>query len=71
MNDVQEKFIALVDEIGSQSKVARLIKSETDFNMPQSTISRLYRGQAKPAMYYLTVYVLKHAIKKEVQNEKD
>lgn len=55
----------LVNQAGSQQLAADVVKNETGFAMPQSTISRMCKGEAKPGMIFLTVYVLEMGLKKQ------
>lgn len=59
-----ERLNKLVAQAGSQQDAADLVKQETGFAMPQSTISRLCRGEGKPAMFHLVAYALENALNK-------
>ncbi|HIF9091439.1 TPA: hypothetical protein ACX6NR_000368 [Photobacterium damselae] len=62
--DIQHKVIALVAKAGTQQAAADIILSETGFAMSQGTISRLCKGEGKPAMFYFVAYTLENGFKK-------
>lgn len=62
--DIQHKVIALVAKAGTQQAAADIILSETGFAMSQGTISRLCKGEGKPAMFYFVAYTLENGLKK-------
>lgn len=62
MLDVIEQLNDLVKQAGSQAAASDLIFQETGYSMPQSTISRLCRGEGKAGLICLTAYALRHAL---------
>lgn len=62
--DIQHKVIALVAKAGTQQAAADIILSETGFAMSQGTISRLCKGEGKPAMFYFVAYTLENGLGK-------
>lgn len=62
------KLKELVNQAGNQQRAADVVKNETGFAMPQSTISRMCKGEAKPGLIFLTVYVLEMGLKKQTKS---
>ncbi|WP_419237910.1 hypothetical protein ACN08P_11125 [Photobacterium leiognathi subsp. mandapamensis] len=62
--DIQQKVISLVAKAGTQQAAADIILSETGFAMSQGTISRLCKGEGKPAMFYFVAYTLENGLGK-------
>ncbi|WP_318515029.1 hypothetical protein [Photobacterium leiognathi] len=62
--DIQQKVISLVAKAGTQQAAADIILSETGFAMSQGTISRLCKGEGKPAMFYFVAYTLENRLGK-------
>ncbi|MCG9778743.1 hypothetical protein [Photobacterium damselae] len=62
--DIKSKVKNLVDKAGTQQAAADIILSETGFAMSQGSISRLCKGEGKPAMFYFVAYTLENGFKK-------
>ncbi|MCR4450733.1 hypothetical protein [Aeromonas veronii] len=62
MQDVIDELNEMVRQAGSQAVASDLICQETGYSMPQSTISRLCRGEGKAGLICLTAYALRHAL---------
>ncbi|MDX7787742.1 hypothetical protein [Aeromonas caviae] len=62
MTNVIEQLNELVKQAGSQAVASDLIFNETGYSMPQSTISRLCRGEGKAGLLCLTTYALGNAL---------
>lgn len=59
---LSEQVSKLVRMSGNQQAAVNIIKNETGYEIQQSTISRLCRGEGKPAMFYFVIYILENGL---------
>lgn len=71
MQNVIERLNELVKQAGSQAVASDLIFQETGYGMPQSTISRLCRGEGKAGLICLTTYALSNALARRALDDED
>ncbi|PVZ84177.1 hypothetical protein C9426_24015 [Serratia sp. S1B] len=71
MQNVIEQLGNLVKKAGSQAVASDLIFQETGYAMPQSTISRLCRGEGKAGLICLTTYALSNALARRTLDNSD
>lgn len=64
MKDDLTKIRVIIDQIGSKYRAAQLFGEETGYNLSPKSMSRVYRGEAKPALIAFVRYGLEQYNKK-------